>query len=242
MPTHASHKVRRCRAGLCDSSDVVVGMAALRCRPIARTSAVGEFKSFRPSGEGFRTPTRRPSHFSLLAQRKVTQRNGLVSTSGQRACAITLCRQGSLLTESLPPLCRDRSGATAREIKWQLEVAMTRAPLRAEPGDAQRAKPYPYLPRPTRARGIAAAAPLEWRPNRQSKVLPACNSIELHQAISLGYFSLGQQREVTRASAGGRKPAAGEPGREKTQPMSPAKGPERDVSNGILSGPRSAPP
>ena len=34
------------------------------------------------------------------------------------------------------------------------------------------------------------------------------------QAISLGYVSLGQQREVTRAPAGGRKPAAGEPGHQ----------------------------
>ena len=32
-------------------------------------------------------------------------------------------------------------------------------------------------------------------------------------ALSLGYFSLGKQRKVTRPPAGGRKPAAGEPGR-----------------------------
>jgi len=38
-----------------------------------------------------------------------------------------------------------------------------------------------------------------------------CNSGGLNQAISLGYFSLGQQREVTRAPGGDRKPAAGEP-------------------------------
>ena len=33
-------------------------------------------------------------------------------------------------------------------------------------------------------------------------------------AVSFGYFSLGKQRKVTRPPAGGRKPAAGEPGRD----------------------------
>src|ERR1700743_2157230 len=33
-------------------------------------------------------------------------------------------------------------------------------------------------------------------------------------AVSFGYFSLGKQRKVTRSPAGGRKPAAGEPGRD----------------------------
>ena len=33
-------------------------------------------------------------------------------------------------------------------------------------------------------------------------------------AFSFGYFSLGKQRKVTRPPAGGRKPAAGEPGRD----------------------------
>jgi hypothetical protein len=38
----------------------------------------------------------------------------------------------------------------------------------------------------------------------------ACRVGGFKKAISLGYFSLGQQREVTRAPAGARKPAAGE--------------------------------
>jgi hypothetical protein len=38
----------------------------------------------------------------------------------------------------------------------------------------------------------------------------ACRVGGLDKAISLGYFSLGQQREVARAPAGVRKPAAGE--------------------------------
>jgi hypothetical protein len=38
----------------------------------------------------------------------------------------------------------------------------------------------------------------------------ACRVGGFQKAISLGYFSLGQQREVTRAPAGARKPAAGE--------------------------------
>jgi hypothetical protein len=41
--------------------------------------------------------------------------------------------------------------------------------------------------------------------------LKACRVGGFNKAISLGYFSLGQQREVTRAPAGARKPAAGEP-------------------------------
>ena len=36
-------------------------------------------------------------------------------------------------------------------------------------------------------------------------------------ALSFGYFSLGKQRKVTRPPAGGRKPAAGEPGRHNTR-------------------------
>ena len=44
----------------------------------------------------------------------------------------------------------------------------------------------------------------------------ACRVGGLHKAISLGYFSLGQQREVARWPAGQRKPAAGE------QPGDPA--------------------
>ncbi len=56
-------------------------------------------------------------------------------------------------------------------------------------------------------RGVAAVAPLK-EPTRSSSGWYARRA---PKAISLGYFSLGQQRKVARAPGGDRKPAAGEP-------------------------------
>src|SRR5690348_14076578 len=71
--------------------------------------------------------------------------------------------------------------------------------------------PSPHLPS---ARGKAAAAPLRAR----DQPIKARRSLALiphraEQAVSFDYFSLGPQRKVTRAPAGDRKPAAGEPRR-----------------------------
>src|SRR5690242_13770982 len=69
----------------------------------------------------------------------------------------------------------------------------------------------PHLPS---ARGKAAAAPLRAsdqpiKARRHLALIPH----RAKQAVSFGYFSLGPQRKVTRAPAGDRKPAAGEPSR-----------------------------
>ena len=90
------------------------------------------------------------------------------------------------------------------------------SPLQCVPACTSRAhKPVRLLlPQLPSARGIAAAAPL-----RAREVLGkaqwhlALISPRAEQAVSFGYFSLGQQRKVTRAPSGDRKPAAGEPSR-----------------------------
>jgi hypothetical protein len=102
---------------------------------------------------------------------------------------------------------------------------------------SQARTPLPQLPS---ARGIAAAAPLRargWLGKAQRHL--ALMRPRAEQAVSFGYFSLlrascpspfgpaslfarapgagvGQQRKVTRAPSGDRKPAAGEPSRGRT--------------------------
>ncbi|ULU27221.1 hypothetical protein DYST_04176 [Dyella terrae] len=58
-----------------------------------------------------------------------------------------------------------------------------------------------------------AGSPVE-KPGRPSRTGRLYRPAPSGGALSLGYFSLGKQRKVTRRPAGGRKPAAGEPGRD----------------------------
>jgi hypothetical protein len=67
---------------------------------------------------------------------------------------------------------------------------------------------------PERSRHSGGNDSVSSEPSRQDVIAQALGPDVLTQAFSLGYFSLGQQREVTRAAAAVRKPAAGEPGRE----------------------------
>ena len=60
---------------------------------------------------------RRPSHFSLLAQREVTKRNGLTQPGEgyKQARSRFVCQDTT--QEELPPLCRERSLAEARKAR-----------------------------------------------------------------------------------------------------------------------------
>jgi hypothetical protein len=53
-------------------------------------------------------------------------------------------------------------------------------------------------------RGVAAVKLVSASADPTSSTRPACNFGVLNQAISLGHFSLGQQREVARAPEGDR--------------------------------------
>ena len=80
-------------------------------------------------------------------------------------------------------------------------------------GDAQRARPL-LASANERSRHSGGNDSLSRTPPDRAKTCTLFPSPGCAQAISLGYFSLGQQREVTRAAAAVRKPAASEPDRQ----------------------------
>jgi len=64
---------------------------------------------------GLSAACRRPSHFSLLAQREVTKRNGLTQLDGVTSKQAHALFTKPLLKEELPPLCRERSLAEVKK-------------------------------------------------------------------------------------------------------------------------------
>jgi len=146
---------------------------------------------------------RRPSYFSLLAQRKVAQRNGLDEPAGTTS---PLCR-GAWINGAPPDLrcghpaplgnrgtgCRTTCGWVVGGCVRQLDVPECTAPL--------------LLLRFPSGRGVAVSAPLEaasWQGKAQSCTLFPFPG--LIQAVSFGSLSLGQQSKETRWPAGQRNP------------------------------------
>jgi len=126
-----------------------------------------------------------PSHFSLLAQRKVTQRNGLKGSRHERDTSLNL----SIDAESLSPRVT-RLGCPARRRSAE-DLKRACLPLRAALSP-QRYGASRYRGRMEAGEPTLIAVPQTFR-------LVTCIAPRALQAISLGYFSLGQQRKVTRS-------------------------------------------
>jgi hypothetical protein len=160
---------------------------------------------------GLSDACRRPSHFSLLAQREVTKRNGLTQPGGGEACKTTPC----LLVRYSQSHCR-RYAASARWPKqvtaWLAAHRQTAASRIAHVIATSSCHAHSLALTLERSRHSGGNDSLSSEPCRRGVFVHALGPDGLTQAISLGYFSLGQQREVTRAAVAVRKPAASEPG------------------------------
>ena len=195
----------------------------------------------------FRPPQRGPSHFSLLVQREVTKRKdpratrpaarGSRRTSGVRR-GTSLCFRrtrahpcarpfGLFLRSAAAPHGTPRAKSEERS-----RAALLRAGARRStrgPSDASEAGTM----RPAGARAGSARVVGTWtyrrKPRLRLTVLEGMDArkARLRGVLSLGYFSLDKQREVTRPPPRGTKPcdsvAEGEESRthwrrNKTQP------------------------
>ena len=126
-----------------------------------------------------------PSHFSLLAQRKVTKRNGLKGSRHRRDTSLSV----SIDTDTWSPKVI-RPGYSARRRSTEgLKQSSRVGELALSPQryDASRYRDKVEAGVPT-----LIVVPQAFR-------LVTCVAPRALQAVSLGYFSLGQQRKVTRA-------------------------------------------
>jgi hypothetical protein len=130
-------------------------------------------------------PLKGPSHFSLLAQRKVTQRKGLKGSRHGRDTSLNL----SIDTESCSQRVL-RPGYTARR-RGTEDLKQACRPSRSALSP-QRLGASRYRDKVEAGEPTLIAVPQAFR-------LESCAAPRALQAVSLGYFSLGQQRKVTRA-------------------------------------------
>jgi hypothetical protein len=226
---------------------------------------------------GLSNAYRRPSHFSLRAQRKVTKRNGLAPPDGDKSVHdFALAGEAAAYRGAAAAMPRALGGRGERarfgslsRCQWTRALCFAWRTAAASCADVRsierrrtcrrfmrgpavhagrpryslrRRPPSPSFPS---GRGIAAA-PNGRRPAfLKHRALARSYPPRAHRAISLGYFSLGPQRKVTRAPVGVRKPAAGEPGRGKAHKSENRENKTQDQSfPSVAGGPsrRGCPP